>query len=41
MSDRDKLLTCKFFAKVRELLGIDQRMSTALHPQTGRQTERL
>ncbi len=40
VSDRDKLLTSKFFAKVCELLGIDQRMSTASHPQTDGQTER-
>ncbi len=37
VSDRDKLLTSKFLA---ELLGIDQRMSTASHPQTDGQTER-
>ena len=33
-------LPLKFFAKVCELLGIDQRMSTASHPQTDGQTER-
>ena len=40
VSDRDKLLTSHFFAKVCEMLGIDQRMSTASHPQTDGQTER-
>ena len=35
VSDRDKLLTCKFFARVSV-----QRMSTASHPQTDGQTER-
>ena len=38
VSDRDELLTSKLFAKVSELLGIRQRMSTASHPQTDRQT---
>lgn len=40
VSDRDKLLTSKFFARVSELLGVEQRMSTASHPQTDGQTER-
>ena len=40
VSDRDKLLTSKFFAKLYDLLGIDQRMSFALHPLTDGQTER-
>lgn len=38
-SDQDKLLTSKVFARVSELLGIEQRMSTALHPQTDGQTK--
>ena len=33
VSDRDKLLTSRFFEKVSELLGIGQKMSTALHPK--------
>ena len=40
VSDRDKLLTFKLFAKVCELLGVAQRMSTVLHPQMDGQTER-
>ena len=40
VSDRDKLLTSNFFARVCELLGVDQRMSTASHPQMDGQTER-
>ena len=38
MSDRDKLLTSQFFTEVGDLLGVDQRMSTA---PTDRQTDRL
>ena len=34
VSDRNKLLTSRFFAKVSELLGLKQRLSTAYHPQT-------
>ena len=40
VSDRDKLLTSEFFAKVSELLGLKWRLSTASHPQTDGQTER-
>ncbi len=40
VSDQDRLLTSKFFVKVCDLLGFDQRMSTASHPQTDEQTER-
>ena len=40
VSDRDKLLESKFFAKGCQSLGIDQHMSTASHPQTDGQTER-
>ena len=40
VSDRDELLIFNLFAKVCDLLGVDQRMSTASHPQTDGQTER-
>ena len=43
VSDRDKPdkpADSKFFGTVCKLLGIDQRMSTASHPQTDGQTER-
>ena len=40
VSDKDKLLTSRFFAKMSELLGLNQRLSTAYHPQTDKQTER-
>ena len=36
VSDRDKLLTSEF---VHDLLGIDQRMSSAVRPDRDRQTE--
>jgi hypothetical protein len=41
ISDRDKLLTSKFWTSLMKQLGVKQKMSTAYHPQTNGQTERL
>ena len=40
VSNRFKLFTSTFFAKVSGLLGLKQHLLTAYHPQTGGQTER-
>ena len=40
VSDRGSIFTSAFFAKVCELLGVQQCLSTAYHPQTDGQTER-
>ena len=41
VSDRDSRFQSKFWLCVMELLNVDVRMSTAFHPQTGGQTERV
>ncbi|BAE56502.1 unnamed protein product [Aspergillus oryzae RIB40] len=39
-SDRDKLFTSKFWQSLTDLMGIDQKLTTAYHPQGNGQTER-
>lgn len=41
VSDRDPRFTGKFWQAFCQTLGIDKRMSTAFHPQTDGQTERV
>jgi transposase InsO family protein len=41
VTDRDKLFISKFWQTFMSELGVDQRMSTAYHPQTDGQTERV
>ena len=41
ISDRDKLFTSRFWTTLTAELGINQKMSTAYHPQTDGQTERM
>ena len=40
VSDRDKLLTSKFWKSLMKQLGTEQKMSTAYHPRTNGQAER-
>ena len=41
MSDRDPVFTSHFWRRLLELLGIHANLSSAFHPQTDGQTERL
>jgi transposase InsO family protein len=40
-SDRDKLFTSNMWQSFADLMGIEHRLSTAYHPQTNGQTERV
>ena len=41
ITDRGSLFTLDLSKEIREKLGIERRLSTAFHPQTDRQTERI
>jgi hypothetical protein len=41
ISDRDPKFTSEFWQEFTKLIGIDLKMSTAMHPQTDGQTERM
>src|ERR1700744_4667113 len=41
ISDRDPRFSSKVFQEIAKTMGIDQRMSTAFHPQTDGETERV
>ena len=41
MSDREPLFTAELMKELNRMLGIETRLSTAFHPQTDGQTERM
>ena len=41
ISDRDPLFTSRTYQNLLKLLGIKQRLSTAYHPETDGETERV
>lgn len=41
ITDRDKLFTSKFWTSLIEQLGVHRKLSSAYHPQTDGQTERV
>jgi len=41
VSDRDTQFTCKFWTSLMQLLQVKLNMSTALHPESDRQTKRV
>jgi transposase InsO family protein len=41
VSDRDTTFTSQYFTDLYDYLGIKRSMSTACHPETDRQTERI
>jgi len=41
ISDRGPQFVLGFMRKLNKILGIDTKLSTAYHPQTDRQTERM
>ena len=41
ITDRDKLVVSKFWQSLMDLMGVQHKLSTAYHPQTDGQTERL